>query len=186
MILPRSRTEAKKASSLYYFTGKGCVHGHFAKRRTGNGACYECMKARHNIYHREKYYPKNKEKRKARAKKHYEDNKEVRLVEIKLWSENNKEKVKYYKRKNKYMRRSIESVGMSWAELKAWCENQRKICHWCGIDCESNYHTDHYIPLSKGGKHQAENLVVSCPACNFKKSAKMPEEFIYGIKAVRG
>lgn len=42
---PASRSEAKAAGSLVYFTGKPCPKGHVASRRTSNGECCECGRA---------------------------------------------------------------------------------------------------------------------------------------------
>jgi hypothetical protein len=39
---PLTRTEAKKASIKYYFTGDPCQMGHIALRWSGNGGCLEC------------------------------------------------------------------------------------------------------------------------------------------------
>jgi 5-methylcytosine-specific restriction endonuclease McrA len=33
-------------------------------------------------------------------------------------------------------------------------------------------HIDHIIPVSRGGKNNLENLVLSCQSCNSKKGAK--------------
>ena len=41
--LPKTRKEAKKTGSKYYFTGQPCKHGHIAARKT-KGACVECLK----------------------------------------------------------------------------------------------------------------------------------------------
>lgn len=46
-------------------------------------------------------------------------------------------------------------------------------CHWCQATL-SDYHVDHVIPVSRGGPHVRDNLVLSCPPCNFSKSNKMP------------
>jgi len=35
-----------------------------------------------------------------------------------------------------------------------------------------NWHCDHKVPWSKGGKTTVENGQVSCPACNLAKGAK--------------
>lgn len=51
-------------------------------------------------------------------------------------------------------------------------------CYWCGLPTKpKGRHIDHVIPLAKGGAHVVANLCVSCPDCNLKKNAKMPEEF---------
>lgn len=48
------------------------------------------------------------------------------------------------------------------------------ICHICGnFNPLNNWHLDHIIPLSKGGKHAYENVAVSCPSCNLKKHDKI-------------
>lgn len=37
----------------------------------------------------------------------------------------------------------------------------------------------------RGGKHEVSNLVVACPKCNVRKSAKDPAEFLAQIEAER-
>lgn len=55
-------------------------------------------------------------------------------------------------------------------------------CYWCNIKLHNKVkHIDHYIPISKGGKHTLSNLVVSCANCNLKKSAKDPILFANSI-----
>ena len=44
-------------------------------------------------------------------------------------------------------------------------------CHWCGKKCKPTM--DHVRPVSRGGQHTAENVVVSCMVCNLKKHAKI-------------
>ncbi len=45
-----------------------------------------------------------------------------------------------------------------------------------GRKCEwDNWHADHRIPWSAGGKTVVENGQVACPECNLAKSASMPE-----------
>ena len=53
-----------------------------------------------------------------------------------------------------------------------------KKCYWCNRSLnKAKVHVDHYIPLSKGGEHTLDNLVVSCSKCNLVKNAKDPLEF---------
>lgn len=40
--MKKSRREAIKAGDRYYQTGTKCKHGHYAKRITYDGSCYEC------------------------------------------------------------------------------------------------------------------------------------------------
>jgi len=62
-------------------------------------------------------------------------------------------------------------------KMKEWILKQEKVCYWCGVDCSDNFHIDHYYPLAKGGKHDVDNLVLSCPHCNLSKGAKLPDVF---------
>ena len=51
-------------------------------------------------------------------------------------------------------------------------KRDRGICHICNKKVSStNWHLDHIIPLSRGGKHSYENVAVSHPKCNLVKSA---------------
>ena len=49
-------------------------------------------------------------------------------------------------------------------QLKIHCHGER--CDW------DNWHADHIIPWSRGGKTTVENGQVACPACNAAKSNK--------------
>lgn len=41
---------------------------------------------------------------------------------------------------------------------------------------------DHFIPISKGGKHRNDNIYIVCQYCNTLKSNFLPEEFIYWLR----
>lgn len=87
------------------------------------------------------------------------------------------ESTRAIKKAYKARRRSQERKGMSGPELQQWSEAQKKVCYWCDADCGQSFHIDHYRPLSKGGAHEANNLVISCVTCNLRKNAKDPYEF---------
>lgn len=47
------------------------------------------------------------------------------------------------------------------------------ICANCGVQCDQgDFHADHIVPHSAGGKTQISNGQVLCPTCNWKKGAK--------------
>lgn len=52
-------------------------------------------------------------------------------------------------------------------------------CIYCGASPAKNkvvLHVDHVVPLSKGGKNIASNLVAACEDCNLTKMARrLPE-----------
>lgn len=60
-----------------------------------------------------------------------------------------------------------------WREI---LERYQHRCAYCG--CKIDKLTmDHVIPLSKGGKHSADNVVPACAHCNQVKSVRTPEEW---------
>lgn len=76
MEYPKTRKEAKALGATHYFTGEPCVRGHIAPRKT-KGACVECMKedwATDN--ERRKSQPKS-DAAKAAGRRYYEKNKEL-------------------------------------------------------------------------------------------------------------
>lgn len=50
-------------------------------------------------------------------------------------------------------------------------------CAYCGKKSD-HLTVDHVIPLIKGGKHSANNVVPACKHCNSTKQARTPEEWI--------
>lgn len=53
----------------------------------------------------------------------------------------------------------------------------KPFCFWCNKIHQGKYHIDHFYPLSRGGTHTLDNIVIACPSCNLKKHAKDPEVF---------
>lgn len=48
-------------------------------------------------------------------------------------------------------------------------------CVYCGGEFE---HTDHAIPLSRGGSHSVDNVVPACSKCNKAKGNRTAEEYL--------
>lgn len=48
MDVPKSKVEARAAGAATYVTGKACVWGHVAPRKTSNGHCTVCDQARYS------------------------------------------------------------------------------------------------------------------------------------------
>ena len=94
------------------------------------------------------------------------------------WRAANSEWAKSVAKAYQHRRRAQKAGGMTGAEQYDWENTQAKVCFWCDIDCADNYHVDHIMPLAKGGLHVAANLVIACPSCNHRKSAKLPEDFL--------
>lgn len=48
-------------------------------------------------------------------------------------------------------------------------------CAYCGAD--QDIEIDHIIPLSRGGRHEADNLAAACPRCNRSKGNRLLDEW---------
>lgn len=53
------------------------------------------------------------------------------------------------------------------------CQTKRMGTYREGMECSVMATRDHVIPISKGGTHEPENIVLACQACNTKKRDKM-------------
>lgn len=93
------------------------------------------------------------------------------------WNRRNRDKRKAITRSYEARRRQQTEGGVSTADLAKWTAAQKKVCYWCGTRCPKGFHVDHYHPLSKGGRHELDNLVVACGPCNLRKNAKDPLDF---------
>jgi len=139
------------------------------------------------------YLKDNKEKAKARQKEYYAKNREKLKDSSRRYRAENidivREKERKYRispmgkavRKNSHNKRkkSFSGGDLTSTQIKEILENAIN-CYWCNNKLK-NKHIDHYIPLSKGGKHSLENIVVSCPHCNCSKNAKDPLEFAQSL-----
>jgi 5-methylcytosine-specific restriction endonuclease McrA len=76
---------------------------------------------------------------------------------------------------NRNARLRGKSGFVSAAFIRKLEQGQRGRCWWCQKKSD-RWHVDHRIPIKHGGEHTAGNLVLACPPCNLRKSAKMPWE----------
>jgi len=78
-----------------------------------------------------------------------------------------------YAKNAKHKRRELlQTSKLTPSELSKWTKAQLKQYTYCGAMCEESYHIDHIEPLSKGGKHELDNLTISCSYCNQSKGNK--------------
>lgn len=181
-ISSRNRANAKAKGENKYISGKACPSGHLGPRYTGSGKCVECATSKTKEATMDGYFKENYKKTSSRkkdtAKDWYKRNSDKARSNVELWQSNNKEKVRAYKAANKMKRKGVVSGGVTSCDISEWLLTQDKLCSYCGIRCDNNYHIDHVIPISRGGKHVISNLAISCPTCNMRKSAKTPDEFL--------
>lgn len=176
----------------------GCAttkpHEDFSKRTTTrdglDGHCKACNLARvkRNMaspgYKEKKaaydkdYVAKNALRLRTRAKIRYYRNSQLRVRKSVEWARKNPELRRAIANAYKARRRGQWEVGMSGPEMRGWLEKQILVCEYCGTVCQDNFHIDHIHPLSKGGRHDEDNLTIACATCNQRKSNKMVLMFL--------
>ena len=151
----------------------------------------EKYRAYHREYMRNKNNktPVNKEKRNAYMRKWVERNHDRWLEWHRQYSSTEEYKARKkindrkYNLKHREMYRKHRRLYKARKRAsKVGIVNENKLINewdgYCGIckeKVEKNYHIDHIIPLSKGGSHSQENLQITHPSCNFRKSNKILE-----------
>lgn len=161
---------------------------YWRKDRGHAGVCKQCTDAGHRAYvaahaakvsdYKKRWQAENAERvSKHKSAKYAVDGpaKAAKLAAAIAWAANNPERRSAIAQNYKHRRRAQEQGGITSGELMAWKKAQPKVCYWCGKKCAPT--VDHYMPLSKGGPHEVENLVIACRPCNTKKNSKDPEQF---------
>ena len=73
---PNNRAEAKATGAKYYFTGKPCIKGHIALRKT-KGVCVECMRMEWAERSAKQALLPKSEAAKAAGRRYYQKNREL-------------------------------------------------------------------------------------------------------------
>lgn len=150
--------------------------------------------------------PSMVEYRKRRRAAMTPEDKRLKNEELKAWKRANPDRVKamwertYEKHKAKHFaksarwvrehpearaaimdRRRAAAVGATGSytadDVRHLLRTQGRVCRYC--DCQlTKFHVDHFVPLAGGGSNGPDNLVLSCPTCNFRKGAKMPWDWM--------
>lgn len=152
---------------------KACVCARVKQYMAAGGAEYKAKKKAYDVAR----VSGIKEFLSEQAKARYERSRPEKIAAAKAWVSGNPEKRAAIAQNYKHRRRAQEAGGISSADLLAWKRTQPKVCYWCGKKCAKSFTVDHYTALSKGGKHEAANLVIACRTCNVRKNAKDPEQF---------
>ena len=181
---------------------KFCPKCQVETERNTKGDCKPCAIVRVKKWvenNREKHNKKcaewaknHREKGNARSAKYRQKNKESILQkeqERKL-----KDKAKYLQRARDYAKKYPDKVNARSSERRAKRKNQAGIvskniieklkklqkgkCPCCKRPLGDNYHLDHIVPLSLGGKHEDSNLQLLIANCNQQKYNKHPIDFM--------
>lgn len=188
--LPKTREEAKKTGSKYYFTGQPCKHGHIAPRKT-KGACVDCLKAewtKGNVERANYFREYNKrEDVKDRKNEWYQENRETVIAAAatrpahvlreyrNAWKEHNRVQVLA---DNKVRRRKHRQATPPWLTRKQKSEIRQlyQIAITMTQTTGEQYVVDHIVPLRSHevcGLHVPWNLRVITQEENLKKSNKL-------------
>lgn len=187
-------TKCKKEKQLRFFSFRNDSNDYRKQ-------CKKCISDINRIKNKEnrienrklnkQYRDNNIEKIRNKSKSYYIKNKEIILKKTKKYYEKNIEKMKEKSRiyfssekgkavlkNNEYKRRAKKKQGNVTSDYLVKLKLNAKKCYWCNCNLKNKTtHIDHYVPLSNGGTHTTDNLVVSCSKCNLSKNAKDPLEF---------
>ena len=133
------------------------------------------------------------------SRKFREDNKDTYTKNVKAWRKRNPEKHRKLEREIyfRWSRRNPEAAkainmanrirrttatGSHTAEdIKDIYKMQNGKCAYCKAEVGSSYHIDHIQPLSLGGSNNRDNIQITCPTCNMKKSYKDPIDYAQSL-----
>lgn len=129
------------------------------------------------------YHAKWRDGNRERFRKYYRDYQNKRLLNDPVYAERKRAAKRKWHSKNKEralehnaIRRARE-LGSEFYEIidrESIYQRDSGICHICGESVDpKKWHMDHIIPISKGGSHIAENVAVSHPVCNLRKSNRV-------------
>ena len=177
-----TRAEAQARGLKRYFNGKPCKHGHICERWTKDWVCVECDRQRQR-----KAYAASPEKRIAQSaawrKANPEKAREQKAKYLKANPEKRREFNATYVKKHPGRdaqakgRRRVRRAGTSVALTPHQQHQVNQIyllMRRLTLATGTQYHVDHYIPVTKGGSHAPENLWVIPAEQNKRKGSKLP------------
>ena len=122
-------------------------------------------------------YHQNRETIIARSRAWRAANPGATWEQVKAWKAKNPDAYKLLKSSDRARRAGAEKQRIHVSTLQKLIKKQNGCCAYCNCLLEQ-FHIDHKIPLSRGGKHVEENLALACAKCNLRKNKKTADEFI--------
>lgn len=182
-----SRTAARAAGLLRYFTGEPCKHGHVAERFVGNRQCVECGRADNH-----RFYAANQDAQRARCRENARANKDKiraqRITNPDVWRRACAKWAKKHPEKRRAVnnrRRALKyASGENYraSDIADILKRQRGKCAYCAIELKRTVrHIDHIMPLAGGGGNGRRNLQLLCQSCNHSKGARDPIVFAQSL-----
>lgn len=129
-----------------------------------------------------RWYLENKDRHSKYQRSYYIANTEAVRARIRAYEKANIEKVRVWHKLRANQRRARlagSAEKFTAADIERLMSLQKCRCANCRTSLKDGYHIDHKIPVAKGGDNGRHNIELLCPACNLKKSAKLPHEFAH-------
>lgn len=130
------------------------------------------------------YLDANREKLAAAKKVWYVANRERLLAQQKVYdaAHPNECLASHHKYRAKSFKVKIGDGKVISAWIKGWKTEAPVACHYCkAVSPGTGMTIDHVIPMSAGGDHDLNNLVVCCKSCNSSKNDKLPAVWLSKI-----
>jgi 5-methylcytosine-specific restriction endonuclease McrA len=122
------------------------------------------------------YRKANPELSRERDRQYYEKHRQRNLEVKSKWGKTPEGKIKQKaKNQTRRARKNLVPHSLSVADLKDLRGKSKGACFYCRQ--KSRLSLDHIIPISKGGPHSRDNVVMACRSCNSSKGAKEPLRF---------
>lgn len=143
--------------------------------RAANPEKVKAMKRRDYERHREAYI--------ARAAKQPKDP-EKRREHGKAWRKRRPEKGRFYAKARSGLKRARATVPFKHSEWLIKVAEYDWRCAYCFVLLNEPT-MDHVVPLRRDGLHELSNIVPACRSCNSQKGARLPHEWLAGIRVSR-
>jgi 5-methylcytosine-specific restriction endonuclease McrA len=139
-----------------------------------------------------KYYQEHKDESAARTRKWAKENpdkiaayskarreKDIAAARAKEkhWRDSSPERVSIAQRRRKIKKKTnstFEEIQAADSKIKALRAIPFTACAYCSkFFLTSKMHVEHVRPISRGGKHSPENILMACLTCNVRKSDRL-------------
>ena len=120
--------------------------------------------------------PECRAKRAAYQKRWYYSNLELARSHSNTWKKNRPDAARNLKRKNSAVRRGAPGPGVSEGDWLRVLDLHNHRCRYCGSP--GPLEMDHIIPVSKGGRHDPENVQPLCKSCNCRKGNRTTDTIL--------
>lgn len=119
----------------------------------------------------------NRDSVRESKKKYCQENPEKITEAKRKWKREHPESDREHSKHRRARKMNAEGKHTTQEILNLFRE-QGGYCFHCGTDLiPIGYHEDHWIPLSRGGSDQIENIRLLCQPCNQRKHNKLPCEW---------